>query len=113
MGETTLEAAKREVMEETHIQGCRWHPRPFMTTDAIFKEKNGDSYLFHYVISHCFAIVEGENAHVTPSDDALDARWLTYSDINEMKDSQKLSEGVLHVIDRVEELIRVDALRVH
>ena len=35
VGEPTLEAAQRELQEETGLVHCQWYPFPFLTTDAI------------------------------------------------------------------------------
>ncbi len=128
LGETTIAAAKREAYEETNIEGCHWHPTPFMTTDAIFqspwkKEEGVDndkdcSIDFHYVISHCFATVRPasddrcqEFPAVAPSEDALDAKWMSLMELREVDQTGMLSSGVVDVIERAEELHRLGALR--
>lgn len=137
LGETTLKAAKREVYEETQIRAddsgcCYWHPVPFCTTDAIFESNNnkegGSTYDFHYVIAHCFARIisppppltghneddeDGQSQEfpiVVPSDDALDARWMSLVEVKELDRSGLLSSGVIAVIERAEELDRLGAL---
>ena len=117
LGETTLAAARREVQEETQIRGCRWHSNSFLTTDAIViddDQKRNDKkdnstgphqYAFHYVIAHCFAKVtsvysSGNPPVVVPSDDALDAKWYTLTELRDLE----CSEPTIEVIERAEEL---------
>ena len=115
-GESTLEAAKRELWEETNLapDQCYWFPEPFTTTDAIvvpFTNKdddNDDTVTFHYLIAHCFARVREDDGslppELTPSDDALDAQWYTWAEIQAMQSENTLSTSVSHVIQRAEEL---------
>ena len=110
VGEPTLEAAKRELEEETQIQpaDCVWSPFPFMTTDAIVPSASDDAgtYAFHYVIAQCFARAIDSDAtisNVVPSDDAMDARWFALRDIQHMDDTT-VSAFVRTVIERAEEL---------
>jgi 8-oxo-dGTP diphosphatase len=125
LGETTLQAAQREIYEETQLAtttnsfSLHWHSDPFMTTDAIFKKDDdgGDEYTFHYVIAHCFAsfIVQGNPSDIIPrlrpSDDALDAKWWTMEEIEDLKASKKLSDGVTTVLKRAEYLSQLGALQ--
>ncbi|KAG7366468.1 NUDIX family hydrolase [Nitzschia inconspicua] len=130
LGESTLQAVQREIYEETKLitatnfplstcSPLRWHPHPFMTTDAIFKtgEDSEDEFTFHYVIAHCFAkiVLDGtpdEIPRLQPSDDALDAKWCTMTEILERRNSKNLSEGVIAVLERAEELSQIGALHV-
>ena len=74
-GEGTMEAAKREIFEETGLitqpqqlnndsgevsisYDLKWHNEgPFASSDSIHHPKKGSSTGFHYVISQCFAEV--------------------------------------------------------
>lgn len=112
LGETTLNAGQRELMEETTIAAtdCDWHPHPFMTTDAIFPNSNGD-FSFHYVIAHCFARVKTNHSElkhppeVVASDDALDAKWWTIDEIKKaLLPSNAISSGVIEVLERANSL---------
>ena len=110
LGEPTLAAAIREIREETQLCDCLWHPNSFLTTDAIVADdekggkKDDTSFLFHYVIAHCFAKApacpSGNAPTIVPSDDALDAKWYTLAEINELDCSEQTSE----VLQRAEEL---------
>jgi len=109
LGEKALVAAKREIEEETQIRDCLWNSKSFLTTDAIVPDrKNIGSYAFHYVIAHFFAKIPptcGNRAPVlTPSDDALDAKWFSLEEIKDIEFSQHLSKGVIEVISQVEKL---------
>jgi ADP-ribose pyrophosphatase YjhB (NUDIX family) len=108
VGETTIDGAKRELQEETQIlpEWCDFYEHPFLTTDAIFQDHEG-TYKFHYVIAQCFAKVKDETNIVSgmkPSDDALDAKWWTVSEMEELHRSNRISVDVLRVIERAEEL---------
>lgn len=112
-----MAAAKREAYEETHIQGCRWHASPFLTTDAIFPDNNlAGAFEYHYVIAHCFArapVCDGRQyPTVVPSDDALDAKWFSLTELREFDRAEQLSSGVMDVIERAEELNGLGALPV-
>ena len=117
LGESTLEAARREVEEETGLRNCRWQSNSFMTTDAIVagdnKTSNEGSYLFHYVIAHCFAkapvcSTSGKAPPVVPSDDAMDAKWYTLTELRNLE----CSEHTLEVLERAEELSSIGFLSV-
>jgi ADP-ribose pyrophosphatase YjhB (NUDIX family) len=136
-GESTLDAAKRELWEETKLSEnqCHWFPQPFLTTDAIVSaasssrstndnkndKKNNDiqqeeTVAFHYLIAHCFARIvvmpmeSGLPPKLTPSDDALDAKWCTLPEIKAMESENTLSTHVSSVIQRAEELSNKGAL---
>jgi 8-oxo-dGTP diphosphatase len=113
VGESTLEAAQRELTEETLIVAneCQWYPHPFLTTDAIFRNDD-TSYAFHYLIAYCFAQINknGSLPTVKPSDDALDAQWWTLNEIMQQQHDDTISQGVVEVIQRAEELHKKGAL---
>lgn len=108
LGEATLDAAQRELTEETNLSAdhCQWYPYPFMTTDAIFPNTDG-SYAFHYLIAQCFAQL-GEYEKLPTleaSDDALDAKWWTLKEIQaQLVPDRAVSDMVVDVIRRAEEL---------
>ena len=105
LGESTLDAARREVHEETGLQNCDWHSHPFLTTDAIVTDDEAEdtkNYLFHYVIAHCFAKApvcsSGKAPKVVPSDDALDAKWYTVDELQNVD----CSDFTFEVLERAE-----------
>lgn len=114
VGEATLDAAFRELTEETQLvaEDCRWYPYPFMATDAIFASPKTSSdaldapnYAFHYLIAQCFGRAPDGLPTLVPSDDALDAKWWTLADIEDMLvPEDKVSTSVVNVISRAEEL---------
>lgn len=112
VGKATLDAARRELTEETQLpaEDCLWYPFPFMATDAIFESPNdGDDdtkgYAFHYLIAQCFGRARDGLPNLVPSDDALDAKWWTLTSIQDtLVPEAEVSSGVLNVVSRAEEL---------
>lgn len=72
LGETSIEAAARELAEETGLtsdSGVRFHPWAIGTSDVIIRE--GQELVYHYVICQFFAYVN-HDAAVCCGDDADD-----------------------------------------
>ncbi|CAM9620901.1 unnamed protein product, partial [Phaeothamnion confervicola] len=106
LGERTADAAARELREETGLGGAGLllDPHPFMSTDAIYRdERSGGSggFLFHYVISHLFAIAAPLST-ARPGDDALEVRWFTRREVEDLGGAT--AGAVADVIGRVERL---------
>lgn len=95
LGEKLLDAAAREVLEET---GIVVQPiAPFTATDAIYYDET-NKIIFHYVITYVFAkYLEGE---IIPEDDVLDARWMTIQDMEKTNFEKKTLEIVKKYILR-------------
>lgn len=106
-GEGTLEAAKRELWEETgvasHAFDLRWHEMgPFACSDSIHRS-DGSTGGFHYVISQCFAeLVSLSIPNVDASDDAMDARWWNINEVEKAESSGEVTRGVSIVLERSE-----------
>jgi 8-oxo-dGTP diphosphatase len=80
IGETLQEAAEREILEETGIRIRA--SKPIYTFDVIDRDAAGN-VRFHYVIVDLVAdYVMGEPS---PGDDALEARWVSASDIYNLR----------------------------
>jgi len=80
LGETLREGAEREIREETGIEvdvKC-----PVYTFDFFEKDKNG-KIRFHFVIVDMLADYIG--GELRAADDALEARWLSPSDLKNME----------------------------
>lgn len=76
LGETLLEAAAREVLEET---GLVAHPKSVITAlDGISRDDQG-AVRFHYTLVEVLAECDG--GHPTAGDDALAARWVPLEDV--------------------------------
>lgn len=85
-GETARQAAAREALEETGVQ-----VRVLDVVDvydAIFPP-------YHYTVSDYLAVAESFDEPV-PGDDVLDARWVSFSDV----DRYDLTEAMYIVLDR-------------
>mmetsp|Transcript_5215 Transcript_5215/g.7665 ORF Transcript_5215/g.7665 Transcript_5215/m.7665 type:complete len:273 (+) Transcript_5215:189-1007(+) len=104
LGETTLEAAQRELHEETLLSSnIKWYQDgAFRCTDSIHTQKETGEVQFHYVISQCFATIESEEPTLVPSDDAADAKWLSVDDVREYITLGYMTPGVLRVIEHAE-----------
>lgn len=78
LGETGLECAKRELLEETGITA---NPLNYLTNIDLIQKGNDDSIAFHYLLAavHC-QYLSGEPV---AADDALDAAWFPVSEITE------------------------------
>ena len=114
-GEGTLDAAKRELREETGLissqstttgdgniskaYDLKWHNfGAFACSDAI---GNG----FHYAILQCFAQLVSADAHppkIEASDDAMDANWWSEEEVKEAEERGIVSSGVLRILKRSE-----------
>lgn len=80
IGETLQQAAEREILEETGIQIQA--ARPIYTFDVIERDAAG-KVRFHYVIVDLEAdYVMGKPS---PGDDAVEARWVSAAEINNLK----------------------------
>jgi 8-oxo-dGTP diphosphatase len=80
IGETLQEAAEREILEETGVTIRAGDP--VYTFDAIERDGTG-KIRFHYVIIDLSAdYVKGDP---TAGDDALEARWVTAQEIDELQ----------------------------
>ncbi len=83
LGETLQETAEREILEETGI--VIKARKPIYTFDLIERDDAG-RIRFHYIVVD----LEGEYVSGEPqgSDDALEARWLTWEEIEQLPVSQ-------------------------
>ncbi|HOP35796.1 MAG TPA: NUDIX hydrolase [Syntrophales bacterium] len=92
IGETLKEAAEREILEET---GVRIEAdRPVYSFDFIERDEDGE-IRFHYVIVDLMARYAG--GEVRAADDAADAKWLTWKEI----ESLPVSPNTLRVLRAV------------
>ncbi len=94
LGEKLLDAAKREVFEETRI--IVEPISPFAAIDAIYYDKT-NKIIFHYVIIYVSAqYLEGE---ILPDDDVLDAKWMSLQDMEKTNFEPKTLEIVKKYIN--------------
>jgi len=129
-GEGTLQAAMRELWEETRLGAAtdltgstpsadvieqsegvdaviKWHTDgPITSSDSIHVGDDG-VVRWHYVISQYFAHVESssgpeEAPKMIASDDAADAKWWNVDDIKKGIEEDRVTPGLLRVIKMAE-----------
>jgi ADP-ribose pyrophosphatase YjhB (NUDIX family) len=117
-GEGILDAAKRELFEETRLVAS--HINPIVeaaTTTYDLKWHNFGAFAcsdsihisgeigWHYVISQCFVEVLAPSLpNITASDDAENARWWSAQEIQLAETEGKVTVGVWRVLERAEML---------
>ena len=89
LGEGTMDAAERELREETGLTHGTWHPHPFTTADVVNTDRDGRTE-FHYVIAETFCSLESE-VPLRAGDDAAEARWWSLADVERMEAALALS----------------------
>mmetsp|Transcript_2590 Transcript_2590/g.7595 ORF Transcript_2590/g.7595 Transcript_2590/m.7595 type:complete len:181 (+) Transcript_2590:274-816(+) len=108
VGEGTLDAAARELREETGLDGARWHrDGPFTASDAIYADADGRTR-FHYLIAQTFCDVD-RDAALAAADDALDARWWTVDEVASAP-PDTIGGDVVRVLRRCEALVAAGLL---
>lgn len=139
IGEGTLDAAKRELWEETGLTtsqqnnsyNLKWHnDGPFACSDSIHQQKqsskskdddgllSSNNIVFHYVISQCFAEIIYSSISTQPpiikaSDDAMDAKFWNTNDIQKFEDEGSVTKGVTKILERSELLYSNGLLQCH
>ncbi len=79
IGETILEAAEREVWEETGVSVKA--EKVLTAVDAIYEDGSG-GILYHYLIVYVCASYHGGEPEAR--DDALDARWVPRTEFDSL-----------------------------
>lgn len=126
LGETTLQAAQRELQEEVQFTkennsnnnnkqeevALAWYAGgAFCTSDSITTVNNEG---YHYVIGQCFAEIVISNSNssdnkrgpplVEPADDAVAAQWWTLDDIQRAQANEETVPNLVRVVERAEAL---------
>ncbi|CAB9497436.1 NUDIX domain [Seminavis robusta] len=134
LGETTLEAAQRELREEviftitsSKVPTIAWYAGgPFCTSDSILPGISDDVKGFHYVIGQCFAEIivsttdddddddDDDSSFgpplVEPADDAAAAAWWTLDEIRTAEAKKETVPNLVIVIERAEALYQCGML---
>ncbi|MEF3168360.1 MAG: NUDIX domain-containing protein [Deltaproteobacteria bacterium] len=79
LGETILEAAEREVREETGVSVQA--ERVLTAVDALYEDGSG-GILYHYLVVYVCASYQGGEPEAR--DDALDARWVPRAEFDSL-----------------------------
>ena len=93
LGEMLVEAVKREVREETGLEIKVGKVAGVF--DLIIPRETGIA--FHYVIIDYFATPTGGT--LTPGDDAADARWVPFEELNQYELTPHLRERLREIAD--------------
>ncbi len=93
LGETAMQAAVRELLEET---GVRAQPLEYLTNIDVFLRSKSGAVHKQYLLTAVLCRYESGTA--TPADDALQARWLPVAE---------LEDHGLELIDQVAEVARL------
>ena len=99
VGESTMDAARRELREETGLEDGLWHAHPFTTADAIYTDDQGRTE-FHYLIAETFCALSNAEP-LEAGDDASEARWWSLPEVERMDD---VSGDCARVLRRAEAL---------
>lgn len=111
LGEGTMAAAERELLEETMLGGddIRFSPAPFAVTDVIEPElwdpetqpsSRRGGFRYHYLIAQTFARFGGEASQLVAGDDAGVASWFTRAELANMVDDGLTTQEVVDVVAR-------------
>lgn len=98
LGETLLQCAAREAMEETalDISGTsQVQPMPFTAVDSIHKDQEG-KIVYHYTIVEVAAVLPRGCVAMAGSD-ADDVTWKTFAQMQMMKEEMAEQEAHLKV----------------
>jgi 8-oxo-dGTP diphosphatase len=105
-GESTIQGARRELVEETSFygeDGLQWHPEPYATVDSIIPDSsNSGGVSFHFMIAIAFAELHADYLpNVVANDDAKHAKWWPLSEIQAMSAEMK-TPGLAQLLERTE-----------
>lgn len=90
LGETVVEAAQRELAEETGVVGA---PRGVLTAlDSIFRDPEG-RLQFHFVL--IVVLLDWRSGEGAPADDVAAVEWLTLDDL--LRGDRPMSRDVVAV----------------
>ena len=103
LGEPTMAAAARELMEETGITGATFSASPFTVSDVILPP--GDGSNFHYMIAQTVCEVDAvgsaaDTPQLIPGDDAKSAGWFSLDEMSSMRDRGETTEDCIEVVQR-------------
>lgn len=101
LGETVLEALKREIREELGIEA---EPLGFLGIFERIKKDIKNQVEFHYVILDYYGIARDRD--IRPSDEIADFIWIQPEKIQEFVDDPKAVEAILKASVEMKNLMR-------
>eukprot|EP00051_Salpingoeca_urceolata_P025944 m.472503 g.472503 ORF g.472503 m.472503 type:complete len:228 (+) comp20384_c0_seq18:1058-1741(+) len=115
VGEATLTAGKRELLEECGLQAGQhvlFHPNVFNATDFIMRDDQG-KVKWHYVISQLFStVVAGQTRLLSPGDDAAAVGWFSEDEVLDLQRQGLVAGDVAGVVTQAITLRRLGFLHV-
>eukprot|EP00922_Rhytidocystis_sp_ex-Travisia-forbesii_P016813 GHVS01025109.1.p1 GENE.GHVS01025109.1~~GHVS01025109.1.p1 ORF type:complete len:251 (+),score=19.73 GHVS01025109.1:215-967(+) len=111
LGETSVDAASRELEEETGIgpPDVQLYPHAICSSDAIYRESDG-TISFQYVISQ-FHGKARPNCLPTPGSDASAVQWLSLKEIAELSSAGLLGGDITRIVRWTEKLETTGCLK--
>jgi ADP-ribose pyrophosphatase YjhB (NUDIX family) len=102
LGETALEAARRELLEETGVTAC---PVEYLTNIDVLRRDRSGAVQVHYLLAA--VLCDYVAGMPLAADDALDARWVRFDQVR--SGQLRMSERVGHLLELA--IARRQALR--
>ena len=101
LGETALEAARRELLEET---GVRAEPLEYLTNVDVILRGDDGQVARHYLLA--VVLCDYQDGEPIAADDAADARWVRFDDVPKLDITDRVEAVLSLARDRLAALRR-------